>query len=46
MATLIIDLILGVFLLRQQSAGAAGSAASWIATGLFWTALLAQVAPR
>ena len=46
MATLIIDLALGIFLLHRQRGGAADSAASTIATVLFWTALLAQVAPR
>ncbi|MCY7419537.1 MAG: hypothetical protein LH650_13820 [Chloroflexi bacterium] len=45
MAAMIIELILGSFLLGQQQ-GAEDSVASRIATGLLWAVLLAQVARR
>ena len=45
MAAIVIDLILGLFLLGADR-GAADSVASWIATGLFWTVLLGELATR
>lgn len=45
MAAVFIDLVLGWFLLVPQRGGE-DSIASWIATGVFWAVLLAQVVRR